>query len=175
MAAAVRSVWARPENRHGLFVETQSTGAEIWQVTTEDFDQSNIYCEVPYCSRDSKYFLYARRNPARSVNRTEFMVVELGTWKQHLLDTSTGLSGCAIRPDGAFEGSTLGRLDAESMFYLRSRGIDEKTARAMLTWAFANVVVEEIELAPIRALVRQKVFEHLPAAGLDESVLGDLS
>ena len=39
----------------------------------------------------------------------------------------------------------------------------------------ANVVVEEIRLDPIRALVRRKVFEHLPSAGLDESVLGGLA
>jgi len=75
----------------------------------------------------------------------------------------------------ASHGSTLGQLDQESMFYLRSRGIDVTTARAILTWAFANVVVEEILLDPIRALVRRKVFEHLPSAGLDESVLGELT
>ena len=75
----------------------------------------------------------------------------------------------------ASHGSTLGQLDQDSMFYLRSRGIDAVTARAILTWAFANVVVEEIRLDPIRALVRRKVFEHLPSAGLDESVLGGLT
>jgi Fe-S cluster assembly protein SufD len=75
----------------------------------------------------------------------------------------------------ASHGSTLGQLDTDAMFYLRSRGIHEETARAILTWAFANVVVEAIDLAPIRALVRQSVFEHLPAAGLDEGVLGDLA
>ena len=75
----------------------------------------------------------------------------------------------------ASHGSTLGQLDTDSMFYLRSRGIDKGTARAILTWAFANVVVEEIELAPIRNLVRRSVFEHLPGAGLDEAVLGGLA
>jgi Fe-S cluster assembly protein SufD len=75
----------------------------------------------------------------------------------------------------ASHGATLGQLDRDAMFYLRSRGIDVGTARAILTWAFANVVVEEISLAPIRALVRKSVFEHLPSAGVDEAVLGDLS
>jgi Fe-S cluster assembly protein SufD len=75
----------------------------------------------------------------------------------------------------ASHGSTLGQLDQDSMFYLRSRGIDAATARTILTWAFANVVVEEIGLDPVRALVRQKVFEHLPSAGLDEAVLGGLT
>lgn len=75
----------------------------------------------------------------------------------------------------ASHGSTLGQLDRDAMFYLRSRGVDASTARAILTWAFANVVVEEIELDVIRDLVRRSVFEHLPAAGVDEAVLGGLA
>jgi len=87
---------------HGVFVERQPTGADVWQVTTEEMSQSNIYCEVPYCSRDSRYFVYARTNPNLKLNRTEFMAVELGTWKQHRLDTAGSHSGCAISPDGLF-------------------------------------------------------------------------
>ncbi len=83
-------------------VERQPTGAEIWQVTTEEFSHSNIYCEVPYCSRDSRYFVYQRRNPKLSANRTELMAVELGTWKQHRIDTCTGIGGSAISHDGLF-------------------------------------------------------------------------
>ena len=85
-------------------LEKQDTGAEIWQVTTEEFPQSNIYCEVPYCSADSRYFVYQRRNLLQKLsgNRTEFMVVELGTWKQHRLDVAYSISGCAISPGGVF-------------------------------------------------------------------------
>ena len=57
---------------------------------------------MPYCSRDSRYFVYQRNNRKLKDNRTEFMVVELGTWKQHLLDTSIGLAGSAITHNGAF-------------------------------------------------------------------------
>ena len=83
-------------------LERQATGSEIWQVTTDEYPQSNIYCETPYCSADSRYFVYQRRNPKLSGNRCEFMVVELGTWRQHRLDVSVGLSGCAITPRGMF-------------------------------------------------------------------------
>ncbi len=83
-------------------LERQATGSEIWQVTTERLNQSNIYCEVPYCSRDSRYFVYARTNPKLRGNRTELMVVELGTWKQHRLDTAIGIGGSAISPGGVF-------------------------------------------------------------------------
>jgi hypothetical protein len=97
-----RLVHAAIPGPDGRFVEKQETGSEVWQVTTEEFDQSNIYGEVPYCSRDSRYFVYARRNPALKVNRTEFMVVELGTWKQERLSTGISISGSAISRDGLF-------------------------------------------------------------------------
>ena len=92
----------RPAGGAAVRLERQATGSEIWQVTTERLNQSNIYCEVPYCSRDSRHFVYARTNPTLRGNRTELMAVELGTWKQHLLDTTTGIGGSAISPDGVF-------------------------------------------------------------------------
>ena len=84
----------------GAFVERQATGSKIWQVTTEEFSQSNIYCEVPYCDAASRYFVYQRRNPKLTGNRTELMVVELGTRKQHRLDVASGITGLAISPGG---------------------------------------------------------------------------
>ncbi len=81
----------------------ESNGSEVWQVTTEKYNHSNIYCEMPYCSADSRYFVYERRNPKLpGKNKVEFMVVELGTWKQHRLDATVGLVGCAITHDGVF-------------------------------------------------------------------------
>ncbi|MHA1527631.1 MAG: Fe-S cluster assembly protein SufD [Alphaproteobacteria bacterium] len=41
-------------------------------------------------------------------------------------------------------GSTTGRLDETAMFYLRSRGVPEREAEAMLVAAFANAAFEEI-------------------------------
>ncbi len=93
---------AQPPASGAVRLETQPTGAEIWQVTTEQLSQSNIYCEVPYCSADSRYFVYQRHNPKLSDNRTEWMLVELGTWKQHRLDVGAGVSGCAVSPRGVF-------------------------------------------------------------------------
>jgi len=50
-------------------------------------------------------------------------------------------------------GSTTGQLDANALFYLRSRGIGEEAARALLTWAFAADVAERIRVASVRAEV----------------------
>jgi hypothetical protein len=92
----------RANGQGAVHVERQSSGSEVWQVTHEEFSHSNIYCEVPYCSSDSRYFIYQRTNPRLSGNRTEFMAVELGTWKQERLDTAVGVGGCAISHDGLF-------------------------------------------------------------------------
>ena len=52
-------------------------------------------------------------------------------------------------------GSTTGQLDANALFYLRSRGIGEDAARALLTWAFAADVADRIRVAPVRAEVER--------------------
>jgi Fe-S cluster assembly protein SufD len=46
-------------------------------------------------------------------------------------------------------GATVGQLDDDSVFYLRSRGIGEEEARRVLIKAFANDVFEEIKLEPV--------------------------
>ncbi len=92
-----------PATVPGAVIAREPNGTEIHQVTTERLRQSNIYCEIPYCSRDSRYFVYQRTNPALADNRTEFMVVELGTWKQHRLDVaSSGAAAAPSRPTGSF-------------------------------------------------------------------------
>jgi Fe-S cluster assembly protein SufD len=47
-------------------------------------------------------------------------------------------------------GATVGQLDPNSLFYLRSRGIDETTARSLLTYAFANDVINRFAIESIR-------------------------
>jgi Fe-S cluster assembly protein SufD len=58
-------------------------------------------------------------------------------------------------------GCTVGRLDEEGMFYLRSRGISEQIARALLVHAFAVDILEHIKPEPIRAYVDQLIEERL--------------
>jgi len=60
-------------------------------------------------------------------------------------------------------GSTVGELDAEHLFYLRSRGIDEPYAREILTTAFAATVLERIAAEDVRASVADKVGVRLRA------------
>lgn len=47
-------------------------------------------------------------------------------------------------------GSTIGQLDEQALFYLRSRCIPERTARTMLLYAFCDEVLRRIELPSLR-------------------------
>ena len=58
-------------------------------------------------------------------------------------------------------GCTVGRLDEEGLFYLRSRGISEKTARSLLIQAFAVDILEHIKPEAIRTYVSQLISKRL--------------
>ncbi len=60
-------------------------------------------------------------------------------------------------------GSTVGQLDDEAIFYLRSRGIGAAAARSILTYAFASDVVERIKVPSVRHELTEFLFHRLPA------------
>lgn len=62
-------------------------------------------------------------------------------------------------------GAAVGQLDKEALFYLRSRGIGEDEARAILTEAFAGEVLGRMSLAPVRELLQAAVRERTLRAG----------
>ena len=51
-------------------------------------------------------------------------------------------------------GCTTGKLDKEQLFYLKSRGIDEQSAKTLLITAFANEILEQIKSKEVRAYVQ---------------------
>jgi Fe-S cluster assembly protein SufD len=59
-------------------------------------------------------------------------------------------------------GSTTGQLDPLALFYLRSRGIGEEAARALLTYAFASEVVQRIGVEALRADLTEHLQRRLP-------------
>ena len=60
-------------------------------------------------------------------------------------------------------GATIGQLNAESIFYLRARGIGSETAKRMLIHAFAGEIIERIHCEPARAVIDQLVWDRLEA------------
>lgn len=61
-------------------------------------------------------------------------------------------------------GATTGQLDEEGVFYLRSRGLSNERARALMLVAFARDVIDGISLDPLRAYVDEKVTQRFQEA-----------
>jgi len=68
-------------------------------------------------------------------------------------------------------GITVGQLDETSIFYLQSRCVDEATARNMLTFAFANEMVEKIKLKSLHDQVLEQLLVCFPQAGIQQDWL----
>ena len=56
-------------------------------------------------------------------------------------------------------GATVGPPPEEVIFYFRSRGIEERTARSMLTCGFAEEVVDGLPVAPVRERILRYIVE----------------
>jgi Fe-S cluster assembly protein SufD len=58
-------------------------------------------------------------------------------------------------------GSTVGELDAEHLFYLRSRGLDEPAARELLITAFTQAILERVTLGDLRGELSARLQDRL--------------
>jgi Fe-S cluster assembly protein SufD len=54
-------------------------------------------------------------------------------------------------------GCTIGQLDDEALFYLRSRGIPAKEARALLMYAFANNVLASVKIPEVKTRITKQI------------------
>ncbi|MFH1573144.1 MAG: Fe-S cluster assembly protein SufD [Acidobacteriota bacterium] len=85
----------------------------------------------------------AQKTDARQSNRN------LVLSKDALVDTKPQLE---IYADDVkcTHGATIGKLDDEALFYLRSRGISRDSARTMPTYAFASEIIGSMKIKPIQ-------------------------
>ncbi len=58
-------------------------------------------------------------------------------------------------------GCTIGQLDESAMFYMRSRGIPEKEARALLMYAFSNNVLNSVKIPEIKQRITKLIAKKL--------------
>jgi Fe-S cluster assembly protein SufD len=58
-------------------------------------------------------------------------------------------------------GATIGQIDEDALFYLRSRGVDEPSARRLLLLAFAEECIARMKEGPARRHVENLVREHV--------------
>jgi Fe-S cluster assembly protein SufD len=78
-------------------------------------------------------------------------------------------------------GATIGQLNQEELFYLRSRGIGEESARTLLTYAFASEIVGGIRVKPIQCQIDLVLLNRLthkgaevPDIGIDAELAGSV-
>jgi Fe-S cluster assembly protein SufD len=58
-------------------------------------------------------------------------------------------------------GATIGQLDNEALFYIRSRGISYKEARFLLMYAFANEIISKINIGYLKERIIDMVDKRL--------------
>jgi len=58
-------------------------------------------------------------------------------------------------------GCTIGQLDKEALFYLQTRGIPEKEARALLMYAFANNVLASVRIPELKTRINKLIAKKL--------------
>lgn len=59
-------------------------------------------------------------------------------------------------------GATVGQLDENMIFYLRSRAIEPEVAKALLIYAFAHDIIGRIRLDPLKQRIERHLISLLP-------------
>lgn len=65
-------------------------------------------------------------------------------------------------------GATVGQLDEDAYFYLRSRGVEQQTARSILTFAFAADISARVAIDSLREWIERRITERTHATGINE-------
>jgi len=69
-------------------------------------------------------------------------------------------------------GATVGQLDKNQLFYLKSRGLSEDEAKQLLTFAFADELLAKMKSKPIRRYIERAAFAKLPnLSGLEDMLV----
>lgn len=85
----------------------------------------------------------AQRTSSQQTNRNLCATREARMYTQPQLEIYADDVKCS-------HGATVGQLDENALFYMRSRGISEKEARLMLMFAFVNEVIDCIRLEALK-------------------------
>jgi hypothetical protein len=122
-----------------LQVDTHVSGSVVYQVTDEDLPKSNIFCELPYCSSDSRRFVYMRRNPSIELNATEYVTVEFGTWETRVI--GRGLGDWEFQSQDGWVGGPAMSVNG-TLFYRRQKPGRQELVRVDLATLESTVVFE---------------------------------
>ncbi len=57
-------------------------------------------------------------------------------------------------------GATVGQLDEEAIFYLQSRGISKQRAKNLMIYAFAESIIQQMKVQPVREFVDRLILQR---------------
>ena len=166
-------------SRHDISVVLDHEGAECWVdgLYLVGADQhtdthSVIDHQQPHCKSHQLYKGILDGN-ARAVFNGKVFVRE-GAQKTDALQTNKNL---LLSPQARVDtkpqleiyaddvkcahGAAVGQIDQEELFYLETRGINPELARSLLTYGFAEEVIEKIKIDSIRAALDEVVLRQL--------------
>lgn len=69
-------------------------------------------------------------------------------------------------------GATAGHIDEDTVFYMRSRGLDLPTASRILIHAFAREIIDTVALEPLREFLDERFSNAIPSANVALSIGG---
>lgn len=98
----------------------------------------------------------AQQTDARQTNRNLLLSNEARVDTKPQLEIFADDVKCA-------HGATVGQLEDEELFYLASRGLHPDIARNLLTYGFAEEVIEKIKIESIKAQLDEAVLNRLHA------------
>lgn len=168
-------------SRHDISVAFDSEGAEAWidglYIVGENQHadtHSLIDHRQPHCSShqlykgildgrsravfNGKVFVRegAQQTDARQTNRNLLLSNEARVDTKPQLEIFADDVKCA-------HGATVGQLEEEELFYLTSRGLHPELARNLLTYGFAEEVIDKIKIESIRTQLGESVLNRLHA------------
>jgi Fe-S cluster assembly protein SufD len=168
-------------SRHDINVMLDHEGAECWvdglYIVGEDQHtdtHSLIDHRQPHCTShqlykgildgksravfNGKVFVRegAQQTDAKQTNRNLLLSNEARVDTKPQLEIFADDVKCA-------HGATVGQLEEEELFYLISRGLNPEIARNLLTYGFAEEVIEKIKVESIKAQLDEAVLNRLHA------------
>lgn len=141
--------------------ESHLNGLYITNGTQHVDNQTSVYHAKPNCQSNELYKGILDDNSTGVFNGRIFVLKDAQKTNAYQSNKNVILSDNAnmyAKPQleifaddvKCSHGATTGQLDDDALFYLRSRGIGEQNAKALLNFAFASDVVEKINIEPLK-------------------------
>ncbi len=165
--------------RHNVFVSYSGeeahcdlNGLNVLRGDTQVYNHTEIHHTLPNCTSQQLYkgilddksrsefdgiivvHRDAQKTDSRQMNKNLLLSDDARVFTRPQLKIDADDVKCA-------HGATVGQLDPEEVFYLASRGIGQDVAECILTFGFAEDVVQFIPLPGIRAYLDQLILTNL--------------